>query len=112
MIVRRVMSRRLGINLLLERAGCDATTSSSGWNTVELSRESLSAIMSFESTITTHAGVTSIEDWRIEWVIGPFAPVPVLLGIRRSILHGKGENLLAGTPYNHIHCAALARMSM
>jgi hypothetical protein len=31
-----------------------------------------------EDTVATHGVVGAIEDWRVDWVLGSLAPVPVL----------------------------------
>jgi hypothetical protein len=83
------MIPRSWVDLLGERTGGYATTTGSWWNTVELGWESLGAVMLFKGTVTTHTGVTSIKDRRVGWVVGPFAPVPVLC-VLVMVFTGKG----------------------
>lgn len=82
---------------VLEWSRVNAPTTVSGGNTVEASWQSIGAVMGFVGTVSAHAVVTPVEDGRVEWVVGPFAPVPIGLVsfvatlVSQGLLIGPGE---------------------
>jgi hypothetical protein len=74
-MVKTVSLRR---HLLLKWTSLDTSSTASGRDTVEASRQSVGAVVGFIYAVSSHAVVGSIEYRRVNGVLSIAAPVPVL----------------------------------